>query len=246
MLSDRALLRLEQGGTLDGEIAPAALYQSLEETWAARRARVGTVAQSAAADMPADVAAIVSRSASLDATIVDLAQERALSNVDLQVLYLPGLDIAQHALLTGTTATAPSAVAARVQAIERYYVFLDGLLDALPRTDRTVMLVLQPGRVTTPGSGLLALAGVPARRGATVSTTAESVAATALYLLGVPVAKDLAQPVAEPLLAPAFTAAHPTRFIDTYGARHLAPRRTSGQPLDQEMIERMRSLGYVK
>ena len=252
VLSDRALLRLEQGGALDGEIAPAALYTSLERDWPARRDRARARAQAAvAADTPGDIASIIARSAALDATIADLSAEPAMANVDLQVVYLPGLDIAQHGLFAvdGTAAAAaPSAMAARVRAIERYYQFLDGLLAGLTRGPRAVVLVTQPGRVAEPGPGLLALAGAPARTIATAppETTSTSVAATALYLLGVPVASDLAGRLPTLLIADSFLNAHPVRYVPTYGARHATPRRTTGQPLDQEMIDRMRSLGYVK
>jgi hypothetical protein len=251
VLSDRALLRLEQGGGLDSEIAPAALYQSLESTWPARRTRAATRAASAmAADMPADIRAIIERSATLDATIVGLAADAALANVDLQVVYLPGLDIAQHGLFAAdpaSAAAAPSAVAARVQAIEHYYQFLDSLLGDLLLERRAVVLITQPGRIAAPGNGLLALTGAPARATAERSAvTPTAVAATALYLLGVPVAEDLAAPPATPLVADEFLRAHPARTLPTYGTRRAGPRRTTGQPLDQEMIERMRSLGYVK
>lgn len=251
VLSDRALLRLEQGGGLDSEIAPAALYQSLESTWPMRRARAAARAVSAiAADMPAEIRAIIERSATLDATIVGLATDAALANVDLQVVYLPGLDIAQHGLFASdpaAAAAAPSTVAARVQAIERYYQFLDGLLGDFLLARRATVLVTQPGRIAAPGNGVLALTGVPARAaGERSAVTSTAIAATALYLLGVPVAADLAGQPATALVAEDFLRAHPARTLPTYGTRRAGPRRTTGQPLDQEMIERMRSLGYVK
>ena len=66
-----------------------------------------------------------------------------------------------------------------------------------------------------------------------------------LLLLGVPVADDLAAGVA-PVVSDAFRSAHPLRRIPTYGLRRVGPRARTGQALDQEMIERMRSLGYVR
>ena len=260
VLSDRALLRLEQGGALDSEISPAALYPALEQDWSARRARVRDRARAAVlTDTPADIASIIERSAALDATIAELAAEPALARVDLQVVYLPGLDIAQHALFAAnaeTAAAAPSAVAARVLAIERYCQFLDGLVGDLTRGGRAdltrdrraVLLVTQPGRVALPGSGIMALTGTPERVGATGRTegAVTSVAATALYLLGMPIAADLAGALPTTLIAENFLREHPARTVSTYGARRIAPRRITGKPLDQEMIERMRSLGYVK
>lgn len=248
VLSDRALLRLEQGGPLDGEIAPSALYATLEKTWTDRRARFTTRAAAAVStDTVATTRTVIERSAALDASIVDLAREPSLTDVDVQVVYLPGLDIAQHGLLTaGNSAAAPSEITARVAAIERYYQFLDGLIADLVAGPRAVLLVTQPGRVSSPGHGLMALRGAPARVGQTLTTSTASLAATALYVVGVPVAADLAGRVPAELFASDFLAAHPLRTVPTYGPRRTEPRRSTGQPLDQEMIERMRSLGYVK
>lgn len=250
VLSDRALLRLEQGGTLDGEIAPAGLYETLKTTWTDRTARAAE--RAASADLPgmdAETRSLVTRSAVLDATIADLAADPALSGVDLQVVYLPGLDIAQHGLFDADRAVAASAVAARVAALEQYYVFLDGLIGGIAGASgqRTVVVVAEPGRVADPGPGVLALAGAPARHGATANAESPtSVAATVLYLLGVPVAADLSSPPALSLVNAAFSERFPVRTVPTYGARRTSPTRRSGKPLDQEMIERMRSLGYVR
>lgn len=249
VLTDRALLRLEQGGMLDAEIAPASLYSRLEATWADRRRRAATDAASAVPpDADPAIASALARSASIDATLVDLADDSDLSAGDLEVVYLPGLDIAQHALLSPVEGAAlpPSAVAERVAALEGYYQFLDRLVTRLTAARRSVLLVTQPGRIASPGPGLLALTGPPAAAGrARGEATPESVAATALYLLGVPVADDLAASVA-PVVSAAFRAAHPARHIPTYGLRRVGPRARTGQALDQEMIERMRSLGYVR
>lgn len=250
VLSDRALLRLEQGGPLDAEIAPASLYTTLEGDWPTRRLRAHTRAGAAVvAGAAAEIASVVSRAAVIDAQIADLASDPALANVDLQVVYLPGLDIAQHGLFAADTgaAAAPSAMAARVDAIETYYRFLDGLVADLIRAPRTVVLVTQPGRVSNPGPGRIGLAGPPsADRGQAVAIGPTSVAATTLYLLGVPLAADFSGDVAFSLIGDQFRQAHPVRNVTTYGPRRVLPRRATGKALDREMIERMRSLGYVK
>ncbi len=249
VLSDRALLRLEQGGALDGEISPPALYDTLRRDWAARHARAGERARRAVdAGSSADIAGLVTRSAELDAMIADLASDPLLANVDLEVVYLPGLDIAQHGLLTANAAAAPSAIAARVQAVERYYGFLDSLIASLPSaSERTVVLVAEPGRIAGAGDGLIALTGRPANVGAARATGAPaSVAATVLSLLGVPIASDLSDPPLASLVSDEFRRAHPDRSVTTYGPRRIGARRHRGKALDQEMIERMRSLGYVR
>lgn len=249
VLSDRALLRLEHGGPLDGEIAPPALYDDLRATWSERHTRASARAATAVASgAAADTAAVITRAAELDAMITSLAADARLANVDLEVVYLPGLDIAQHGLLTTNTGGTASAVAARVQAIEQYYAFLDGLLgDLTHATDRTVVLVTEPGRIDAPGAGLLAVSGRPAaRQSSRMAGDPASVAASVLTLLGVPVADDLSgQPLIE-LMSESFRRAHPVRHVATYGPRRLTARPASGKALDQEMIERMRSLGYIR
>ena len=243
VISDRAILRLEQGGTANGEIAPPALYETLVKTAGARRDAAR--ARAAAASAPgaaADLASVVARSAELDATIVSLARDPALGDLDLLTVYLPGLDIAQHALDAAANAE-------RDAAIDRYYEYLDGLaaeLVARASTGWTIALVTQPGRVARPGDGLLALSGAPASTERT-SASAESAAPTLMQLLGVPLARDLAgRPVAG-LFTNAFIHDH-VRSLDvaTYGVRTAPNRPGIGKPLDKEMIERMRSLGYVR
>jgi Type I phosphodiesterase / nucleotide pyrophosphatase len=252
VLSDRAILRLEHGGPLDGEIAPHELYDALRQMWPARReravARANVLAGLDASDI---VASALRRSAELDATILDLASDPALAVSDLLVVYLPGLDIAQHALLGTADAAglAPSAASERVTALERYYEFLDEAIGRLLETSRAegriVMLVTQPGRLAAPSHGLLALGGEAAGIGQSPATMT-AVAPTVLYSLGVPVARDLASPPAMSLFTPAFVAAHPVRDVASYGPRRTTARPGAGKPLDKEMIERMRSLGYVR
>jgi hypothetical protein len=198
------------------------------------------------------VAALVERSAELDATLIDLAGDEALGPLDLLALYLPGLDIAQHALFTGDAggAIAPSAMAERVNAVEAYYVFLDralaGLVSHAHEPNNLVMFVAQPGRVAQPGAGLFAMSNagaVAANSMATLSSSTQSIAPAVLYALGVPLAAGLDDP--RTMFTDAFVTAHPMRSIETYGPRRALPRR-GGQALDQEMIDRMRSLGYVR
>ncbi|MFI5177245.1 MAG: alkaline phosphatase family protein [Vicinamibacterales bacterium] len=252
VISDRAILRLEAGGPLDREIAPASLYQALADSWPARRTRAsGAAARAVAPGLPADVAASVERAATLDATLIDLAADPALGPLDLRVLYLPGLDIVQHSLFgvldPGTLA--PSGAALRLSALEQYYVFLDDALGTLvgpgPEPGRLVVLVTEPGRVSAPGAGALALAGAAASAMRPPGSDT-IIAPTILYALGIPIARDLASDAVSDLFTPAFVAAHPRRDISTYGSRRLTPQPAIGHPLDKEMIERMRSLGYIR
>jgi len=256
VLSDRAILRLEQGGDLSAEIAPASLYPLLLASAQTRTAGVETLVASIAPDASPEVAAVIDRSATLDATVLALATDPALGAQDLLTLYLPGLDIAQHALFpaTGTDTLAPAAAAERVRALEHYYVFLDRALAATLMDDdaasRMMVLVTQPGRVTSAADGAAALVAVSGS-GATLAPdvtplSAEALAPTILRALGVPVADDLAASSVESIFTADFRQRFPLRSVATYGERRAPSTPTTGQPLDREMIERMRSLGYVR
>ncbi len=251
VLSDRAILRLERGGQNDAEVAPAALYEILRQGATARGDRARARAGGLAAETTDLVSSTLRRSAELDATILELAADPALGTPDLLVVYLPGLDIAQHTLLGSTDASglAPSVAATRVASLERYYQFLDDavgrLLAGAEAKNRVVALLMQPGRINAPAGGLLAVSGdVAAATRSTNDITA--LVPTVLFSLGVPVALDLSNRPALDLFSPSFVQRHPARDVRTYGPRRAPGRAGTGQPLDREMIERMRSLGYVR
>ena len=83
--------------------------------------------------------------------------------------------------------------------------------------------------------------GVPVLPGRTVDT-----AATVLHALGIPVSRELAGTPLLPLFNAEFLRRYPVRQVASYGAPSFQRQPRSGQPLDQEMIDRLRSLGYVK
>jgi len=251
ILSDRATLRLEHGGPLDAEIAPPDVYERLRGKWPEIRAQATRDASQALGedDPVANAAALLRRSAELDALELALAREVSTTETDLLVVYLPGLDIAQHALLTGDEgAPSPSALAARISALKQYYVALDRLLAPMLATEANgvTLLVTAPGRVTTGGTTAFALRGSIARAGAHVEGRLTDIAPTVLYTLGVPMSAALAGTPQLGLFSDDFTRRYPVREVSTYGqpSNRRVPR--AGQPLDQEAIDRLRSLGYVR
>jgi hypothetical protein len=168
---------------------------------------------------------------------------------DLSTVYLPGLDIAQHTLLgPGQTPLAPSEVSTRVDALRDYNVFLDRLLsDVMTPADSEVVIVLtEPGRVTPSSAGRLGVAGKIAAARADVQARAVDAAPTILHVLGLPISRELPGTPMSALFSPDFMRRYPVRQIATYGPPSIPTSGRSGQPLDQEMIDRLRSLGYVK
>ena len=251
VLTDRAMLRLERGDQQDAEIAPASLYSALRPAWPTIRdeARRSVIAVfEGAGDANGQ---ILRRAAEQDALAATLAARVFATEQDLRAIYLSGLDIAQHHLV-GSAAGAglpASALAARVEALERYYVFLDGLLEPLvadPSSNRVVALVTDPGRSASGGRGLLALTGPGVRGGFTQAGTAADVTPTLLYLLGIPVSRELPGRPRTDLADRSFASRVPVRPIDSYGSRIVTPRPPGATPLDRDMLDRLRSLGYVR
>jgi hypothetical protein len=251
VLSDRATLRLEHGGELDAELSAATLYAELRQQWPAIKSRAGQIARDALAARSADAdSALLQRSASLDALQLGLLNAVSSSSTDLAIVYLPGLDIAQHALIgEQATAVAASTLSARLRSVEDYYAALDRLLSAdgaiEPRGDEVVVIVTQPGRIGANLSGRLAVRGrlVPANRSSGALT---DVAATLLHALGLPIAGDLAGRPLTGVFSPEFASSYPVRFVETYGEPRRRPDARTGAPLDREMIERLRALVYIR
>jgi len=88
--------------------------------------------------------------------------------------------------------------------------------------------------------------GSGVREGGRVRARATDVAPTLLYAIGLPSSRALAGRPLTSLFSNAFVTRFPVREIDRYGSRLLRAPPRRGQPLDEEMIERMRSLGYVR
>jgi hypothetical protein len=251
VLSDRAMLRLERGGELDAEVAPASIYGELKAEWPALRddARRRVVAAFEGTDEANG--AVLRRAAEQDAVPAALAARVFEESGELRAIYLPGLDIAQYSLVgdTGGSGLPASALASRVEALERYYEFLDRLVASLvadPRPGAMVALVADPGRSPSRGPGLLALTGPGARAGARLDGRAADVAPTVLYLLGIPISRELPGRPRTDLIDESFSSRVPIRPTDTYGQRIVTPRPSGATPLDQDMLERLRSLGYVR
>jgi hypothetical protein len=248
VVSDRATLRLERGGDLDGEISPPPLYESLRAAWPAIRAEAAASIDSLLPSVQDDAThAALRRAAEVDALQLAIATRLDPASLDLLAIYLPGLDIAQHALLSAGPSSA-SSLSSRLDALRSYYVYLDGLLTPVlaPADGELVIVVTEPGRVESITHGLMVLRGRIAAASGAAEARAVDVAPTILHALGVPIGRDLAGAPVQSVFTSEFASRFPVRQVDSYGQRNATAGRRQGQPLDQEMIERLRSLGYVR
>jgi hypothetical protein len=198
---------------------------------------------------------VLERSAVLDAEQVLIARDRLLGAPDLLAVYLPGLDIAQHELLQRDDATSisASALADRLDAIRQYYVFLDGLVDELLKAGPTdvVGLVTHPGRVGN-AAPTVDFSGGPIDPNVAINYAPEGVPAlrdvapTVLRLLGLPVSRELVGRWDRWPLTPEFSSRYPVQYVDSYGQYAVDVPAAEGKPLDEETLERLRSLGYIR
>ena len=259
IVSERAVLRLERGGPLDAELSPPELYERLKARWPQiqRDAQNGARSRLARDERfgfrslmayPTHLRAALLRSAELDATVMEIAEAiSSEANLDLLVVYLPGLDIAQHTLLGGESGAPPSELELRIAALERYYVFLSQLTGAIIRGPdaRRVFVITQGGRLHD-GDGILAARGPGLQSEARISGTVLNVAPTILHALGIPTARELEGDVLRDLFTADSLTEFPIRYVDSYGLRGAVSAVRGDAPLDREAIDRLRSLGYIR
>ena len=249
VISERATLRLERGGDPEGEIAPRAVYDRLARDWPAIKLEANASIDALfppGAD--AETTAVLRRAAEVDAVQLGMAKRLNADSLDLLVVYLPGLDIVQHTLIgSNSAAAAPSALSARLESVRSYYIYLDALLRevSVPSPGQLLVVVTHPGRIEGAAPGLLMAVGMGAGDVSSNETGRPiDLAPTLLYALGLPASRELAGAPLLSLFAPEVVERYPVRHVESYGKRR-APA-LQGQPMDQEMIERLRSLGYVR
>lgn len=93
--------------------------------------------------------------------------------------------------------------------------------------------------------GVLFLWGPPIRPGTRLETpTLFDVTPTALYLMGIPVGRDMDGRVLTEAMRPEVLSARPERWIASHddGSRRGGSRES---PVDEEVLEELRSLGYI-
>jgi predicted AlkP superfamily phosphohydrolase/phosphomutase len=150
--------------------------------------------------------------------------------------------------------------------IRAYYAFMDGLLGEIVSAaaeDAVVVMCSDHGmkRVRFPGqdglhsgehrlskpAGILIMAGpgIKADPGTKmIGPVVYDVVPTILYLAGLPVGKDMHGKVAAGFVTSEFSKKHPPVFIDSYDI-DLPEKKEEFSPLDQQIRDRLRALGYI-
>ena len=230
IVSDRALFRLEKGGAPDREVYPPAVFGTLSQIF-----------RGLSAVEPAE---------RLDRFGVGAAEALASSHApDVDVLYLPGLDIFTMQQL-GETPSDLASLDSRVTAVKGYHRFIDGILGDLlsqQAPGEVFVLVGDPGRYSRRlghAEGILVMKGGPIQKTDLGDASERDLAPTLLHLLGLPVSQELDGHVLAGALTHSFKETHPVRMVASYGSR---PRRAETEgAFDKDVVEALKSLGYVQ
>lgn len=248
LFSDRAVLRLDRGGPLDAEIAPASAYDAVRQSWPGMRARVAGQVKAVFGSVRRDLAAPLARAAELDGLQIELATHPIAAHADLLVVYLPGPDIARHALLDAIAQRGAAELPPRLDALRQYYRYLDEIVARVVASappDAVVMWITHPGRAQSKSHGILAVTTKKSASGEGKAALVD-VAPTILYGLGLPISRELAGRPHPALFGEAFARRFPVQRVASYGPRQSRATARSGDALDEEAVERLRGLGYIR
>ena len=231
LVSDRAAFKIEKGLPADREVHPPEAFETLRPLLAASELELAR---------------------RLD--LFHLAASRALrasAPPDLEAVYLPGLDIVTMHELGEAPASDLAALDAKLAVVRAQYRFVDGLLASATAElgpGDVLVLVGDPGRLArgsaTPAEGLLVLAGQAVAAVDLGNASERDVAPTVLHLLGLPRSRELDGQVLEASLSESFRREHPVRTVDSYGRR--PPSHPADSAFDQDVLEQLRSLGYIQ
>ncbi len=174
---------------------------------------------------------------------------------DLWMLHLPGPDVIRRVLARQIDAPGERERIRR-EALRSYFDALEAPLAAAAaragEAPRLFLWITMPGLPWPDGAprpeGLLALAGDPAHgRSLPAPIAVDEIAPTVLWMLGLPTAREMdGAPRTDLLSAAAAATLPPVRWIPSYGRQETEGLERVASSIDQEMLERFRSLGYIQ
>jgi hypothetical protein len=231
LVSDRAAFKLEKGGPPDREVYPPEDFEKLRTLFDASEPE---------------------RARRLDRFHLAAARLlRGSTPPDLEAVYLPGLDILTMQQLGDAPAGDLAVLDKKLGSVREQYRFVDRLVGeeaASLGANDVLVLVGDPGRYARGSAqgalGLLVLAGPPVAPGDLDVVSERDIAPTVLHLLGLPRSRELEGRVLEAALAESFRREHPVRTVDTYGRR--PPSRPADSAFDKDVLEQLKSLGYIQ
>jgi len=244
VVSDRVLAKLLSDAPFDRDTWPEELYERLNAGFAATAARFRVEFDSRFGGHSEAARRLGWESFLIDAFHIDavlgLWDE---ATIETAFVYLPGLEILRHR--TGTSAEGMTMLQ-KAALFESYTRSIDekiGGLIELVGEGATIVVVADPGRAATAGAeGFAVVRGAGLAAGC-VEAPAGSPAVTPLVLAldGFPASAEM--PALDGLACLKSIVAR-SEPVPTYGRRRIGSGGV-GSPYDEEMVERLRSLGYL-
>jgi hypothetical protein len=238
VVSDRVLSKLLSQRAEDRDTAPQSLFSLVARDFPADRAAWRASFDGQFSDVAGEARALAWESFLIDTfawrTTLRLLDDPAVAT---SYTYLPGLDILRTRL---------GGHREGARTVERYLRWLDATIVAelAQKPDTLILLVADPGRSTElDAEGFVAVVGggaVPLCVGPTIADV--DVAPIALRLAGLPVSREMRGRAPDRCFEGAAPAPAP---IATWGRRGR-PTETQTSDYDPEMVERLKSLGYLR
>ena len=188
--------------------------------------------------------------------------------VDFFAVYFGGIDVVSHRFWKFTYPDAmpygadPAEIEILKHVIPSYYAYMDRVVgDFLPLLDeRTTLLILSdhgfkpvflPGKPTTSGhhrlEGIVALYGRGIAPGRTLAgATLLDILPTVFALMGEPISRQLPGKVLGEAFALPGTERLKVDYIDAFPKRPPRASAAAGEEVDANVLERLRSLGYIQ
>lgn len=254
VISERAFTRLLAGSQPDRDVAPGPLQSDLAGRFAADleqvhrdigRARSGNTAVKSGTAGGSDDDLI--RTSEVIDGYHGLVARRLLGAGLAQAtfVYLPGLDIARTRVGKQTARTGQDLLLAPVLAnVDRIL----GEFVAQSGPDDLVMLIGDPGRGGDAGAtGLVMVWGGRVNQGHRARLLSRfDLGPTILALAGFPTARDLPGSPVVDFLKVGDVASRLAPRIESYGSRPEPEAGSPEDPFDAEVLDRLRSLGYIQ
>jgi hypothetical protein len=249
VVSDRVLAKLLSGGREDRDTSPASLFARLRNDFETDRRAIREEFDSIFLSTGrGDLRDVAWESFLIDAyafRIADrLGRDPALRAV---FVYLPGLDILRRRIEgSGAAETGAVALLTRQAALEAYVRWLDGRLGPVlaPASGARAIVVADPGRTATQETeGFVIVAGGSGRAGCVGPVLSDlDVAPLSLAVAGYPRSLEMPGRLPGACLERLRDLPPP---VATFGRRAF-PTRSAASDYDPEMVERLRSLGYLR
>lgn len=191
---------------------------------------------------------------------------------DFLAVYFAGIDVVGHRFWfymepeKFNATVEPLRIEQYKDVLRDYYVFVDEMIGEylnLVDEDTCVMVVSDHGMSAsqrafdlsggagsadhTDEDGIIIMAGKPIRPGSSLGAPSVlDVTPTLLALMGLPVGVDMDGRVIWRALRNEFLAEHPVRYIPTYDINVQGDDTPIESPMDDQIMERLRALGYIE